>query len=65
MGMIVNIDKTKVMIIKSKRINYDNFIYNNNYLEKVSSYNYLGIDIHHQLNWNYNIEKRVFKVWKS
>jgi hypothetical protein len=27
MGMIVNIDKTKVMIIKSKRITYDTFVY--------------------------------------
>jgi len=50
MGMIINTDKTKVMIIKSKKINYDNFIYDNNYLEKVSSYKYSRIDIYRQLN---------------
>jgi len=57
MGMSVNIDKAKVMI--SKKTNYDTFIYDNNYLEKVSSYKYIGIDIHHELKWNYSIEKRI------
>jgi hypothetical protein len=59
MGMTVNIDKTKVMIIKSNKITYDTFVYDNKKLEKVTSYKYLGIDIHHKLNWNYSIEKRI------
>ena len=59
MGMIVNIDKTKVMIIKSKKDTYANFMYDNSNLEEVSSYKYLGIYIHHNLNWNYSIEKRI------
>ena len=50
MGMTVNTDKTKVMIIKSKKDTYANFVYDNNNMEKVSSYKYLGIDIHHKLN---------------
>jgi hypothetical protein len=50
MGMIVTIDKTKVMIIKSNKIHYDTFVYGNNNLEEVTSYKYLGIDIHHKLN---------------
>jgi hypothetical protein len=50
MGMTVNNDKTKVMIIKSNKITYDTFIYDNNNLEEVTSYKYLGIDIHHKLN---------------
>jgi hypothetical protein len=37
MGMIVNIDKTKVMIIKSNKITYDTFVYENNNLEEVTS----------------------------
>ena len=57
MGMIVNTNKTKVMIIKSKKDTYTNSVYDNNNLEEVSSYKYLGIDIHHKLNWNYSIEK--------
>ena len=52
MGMIVNTDKTKVMIIKSKKDTYANFMYDNSNLEEVSSYKYLGIDIPHKLNWN-------------
>jgi hypothetical protein len=59
MGMTVNTDKTKVMIIKSNKIPYDTFVYDNNNLEEVNSYKYLGIDIHHKLNWNYSIEKRI------
>jgi hypothetical protein len=50
--MTVNIDKTKVMIIKSNNIPYDTFVYKNYNLEEVPSYKYLGIDIHHKLNWN-------------
>ena len=26
---------------------------------------YLGIDIHHKLNWNYSIEKRINGGWKA
>ena len=59
MGMTVNSDKTKVMIIKSNKIPYDTFVYENNNLEEVNSYKYLGIDIHHKLNWNYSIEKMI------
>ena len=57
MGMTVNTNKTKIMIIKSKEDTYANFIYDNKNLEKLTSYKYLGIDIHHKLNWNYSIEK--------
>ena len=40
-------------------------MYDNNNLEEVSSYKYLGIDIHHKLNWNYSIEKRINGGWKA
>ena len=59
MGMIANIDKTNVIIIKSENVAYTNFIYENDNLEEVSSYKYHGIDIHRKLNWNYTIEKRI------
>jgi hypothetical protein len=65
MGMTVNTDKTKVMIIKSNKILSDTFVYENNNLKEVTSYKYLGIDIHHNLNWNYSIEKRIIWEWKS
>ena len=50
MGMIINIDKTKVILIKSNKVTYDPFLYDNNNLEGVTSYKYLGINIHHKLN---------------
>ena len=65
MGLTVNTIKTKVMIIKSKNETHANFVYDNNNLEEVSSYKYLGIDIHHKLNWNYSIKKRINGGWKA
>jgi hypothetical protein len=65
MGMTVNTDKTKVMIIKSNKIPYDTLVYDNNNMEEVTSYKYLGTDIHHKLNWNYSIEKRIIGGWKA
>jgi hypothetical protein len=64
-NMSVNTDKTKVMIIKSNKITYDAFLYDNNNLEELTSYKHLGIDIHHKLNWNYSIEKRIIGGWKT
>jgi hypothetical protein len=63
--MTVNINKTKIMIIKSNKITYDIFIYDKNTLEEVPSYKYLEIDIHHKLYWNYNIDKRINGGWKD
>ena len=54
-----------VMIIKTKKDTYANFVYDNSNVEKMSSYKYLGIDIHHKLNWNYRIEKRINGGWKA
>lgn len=42
------------MIIKSHKGTYDNLVYDNRNLEKVTSYKYLGIDFHCKLNWNYS-----------
>jgi len=57
MGMIMNNEKTKFMIVKSKNITYDTLVYDNDSLEEVPSYKYLGIDINHKINWNYRVEK--------
>ena len=64
MGMHVNTDKIKIIIIKSKKDIYANFIYDNINIEEVTSYKYLRIDVHHEINWNYNIEKRINGGWK-
>ena len=65
MGMTVNTDKTKIMIIKSKKETYANFMYDNRNIEEVTPYQYLRIDIHHNLNWNYSIEKMINGGWKA
>ena len=31
----------------------------------MTSYKYIRIDIHHKLNWNYGIEKRINGGWKT
>jgi len=64
-SLTMNIDKMKVMIIKSNKISYDDFEYDNNMLEGVPLYKYLGIDIHHKLKWNYSIEKKINGGWKD
>ena len=64
-GMTINTNKIKVMIIKSKKDTYANFVYDNRNLEEVSSFKYVGIDIHHKLNRNYIIEKRINGGWKA
>ena len=58
MGMTLNTKRTKIMIIKFKKDTYANFIYDSRNLEEVTSYKYLGIDIHQKLNWNYSIEEK-------
>ena len=65
MGMSVNIDKKKIMIIKSKKYTYANFMYDNRNLEEMNSYKYLGIDICHNLNSNCSIEKMINGGWKA
>ena len=65
MGMTVNTNTTKIMIIKSKKISHGNFVYDDNCLEQVSSFKYLGIGIPYHLNWNYKIEKRIISGWKA
>ena len=43
MCMTVNTDKTKIIIIKSKKDTYANFIYDNRNLEEVASYKFLKL----------------------
>ena len=43
MGMIVNTNKTKIVIIESKKDIYAIFIYDNKNIEEVTSYKYLGM----------------------
>lgn len=46
----INIDKTKIMIDDSRKKQYDNFMYEKNNMEEVTSYKYLGIILDRNLN---------------
>lgn len=65
MDMTINIDKTNVMVIKSKKITHGSFVYDNHRFEQVSSYKCLDIDFSYQLNQNYSIKKRIIGGWKA
>lgn len=58
-SMTINNDKTKVMMIKSKKNTCANSLYDYNSLEEVTSYKYLKINLLHNIKWNYHIEKRI------
>ena len=53
MGMHINTNKTKIMIIIYLKKTHANLIYDNRNLEELTSYHYLGIHINQKLNWNY------------
>jgi len=63
--MLVNFDKAKVMILKSKKITDPNFVYGNNNFKEVNSYKYLGVDVHNKIHWNYNVEKMINGEWQN
>ena len=44
--MTINTEKTKVVIMKSKKVTYTNLVYDSSNLVEMSSYKYLKIDIH-------------------
>ena len=60
-GIIVNIGKTKVVIIKSQKITYDNFMYENNNLEEVTSCKYLESIFNTSLTETIALRKRLME----
>ena len=63
--MTINTHKKKIMIIKSKKDTFANFIYDIRNLEEVSSYKYLGNYIHHKLHWKLiTLRKRLMEGGK-
>lgn len=52
--MTITFYETKVVVIKFETMTHDN-----NSLDEVPSHEYLEINIHYKLNWNYRIEKMI------
>jgi hypothetical protein len=55
----INIDETKIMIVKSKKKKYPPILYSDDIFEEVNSYKYLAIDFNCHLNKNHGIEKQA------
>ena len=64
-----NIKKTKYILFHNKNKNIDhilpNICINNNMVERVSQFNFLGININENLNWNSHLDQMCTRVSKS
>ena len=62
----LNVSKTKYMIFHHRQHNIDVFIpdirINDSPIERVTDYNFLGLQIDQHLNWNAHIQKRSHKI---
>ena len=65
----LNIKKTKYILFHNKNKNIDHILpdicINNNRVERVSQFNFLGININENLNWNSHLDQMCTKVSKS
>lgn len=63
--LIINADKTKILIFKSKKdiidMNYE-FEFNGSKIQKIDEMKYLGLTIDSELNWNSHIQKIIKKI---
>lgn len=65
-GMQVNTSKTKLMIFSNKRKQSQHgFFFEDNILEEVNEYKYLGIDFNNKLNCEDCKKKRILGGWKA
>jgi hypothetical protein len=60
--MTINTNKEKVMIIKSRKMTYVNFVYDNKILEEVTSYKYPGINLHLSLTRTIGLQNDKWRV---
>jgi hypothetical protein len=63
--LTIKVDKNKTVIIKSKMsINFE-ISFNNQPLEAMKCYGYLGVQLNHKITCNISIEKIIFVGWKA
>ena len=61
----LNLDKTKLMIFQQKRVKELNIIINDTNIERVQSFNFLGITLSENMSWTdhvLSIKKKISKV---
>ena len=65
-GIMVNTTKTKVMVFGSNsaidKLQPFEILYNNAPLPQVTSYNYLGVTLDHQLNYNLHVKRLISSI---
>lgn len=65
-GMHVNTNKTKIIIFSNKsKQSQHTFFFEENILEQVNEYKYLGIDFNNKLNWEDCKKKIILRGWKA
>ena len=62
----LNVSKTKLMIFHSdkKKVLYPKLFINNSEIERVDSFNFLGLQLNHNLNWTKHINYISLKMSK-
>ena len=62
----LNVSKTKLMIFHSdkKKVLYPKLFINNSEIERVDSFNFLGLQLNHNLNWTKHINYILLKMSK-
>ena len=63
----LNIAKTKYMVFHTSKRNviYPNLKFNNNNIERVTQFNFLGVILHSHMTWNKHINHISMKIAKS
>ena len=63
----LNIDKTKYMVFHTSKRNviYPNLKVNNNNIERVTQFNFLGVILHSHVTWNKHINHISMKIARS
>ena len=62
----LNVDKTKFMVFRSdkKKVVYPKLLINNIEIERVDYFNFLGLQLNHNLNWNKHVNYVSLKISK-
>ena len=62
----LNVDKTKFMVFHSdkKKVVYPKLLINNIEIERVDYFNFLGLQLNHNLNWNKHVNYVSLKISK-
>ena len=63
----LNVAKTNVLVFHTynKIVHYPKLNINDHVIERVQSFNFLGLLVHYNMTWSKNIEKMYFKISRT